>query len=62
MGKMITQLGIWQWGVHGTTKEVMNWTIIANVVKLGVDVGENVKSNLKYYVEMHMSHIAIMKL
>ncbi len=59
---MITQLGIWQCGVHGTIEELMNWTIIAKVVKLGVDVGENVESNLKYYVEMHMSHIAIIKL
>lgn len=59
---MITQLGIQQWGVHGTTEELMHWTIIAKLVKLGIDVGENVDSNLRYYVEMHMSHIAIIEL
>jgi len=40
----------------------MNWTIIAKIVKLGVDVGENVEFNLKYYVEMYMSRIAIIEL
>lgn len=59
---MITQLGIQQWGVHGTTKELMTWTIIAKLVKLGVDVGENVDYNLRYNVEMHMSHIAMVEL
>jgi hypothetical protein len=59
---MINQFGIQQWGVHGTNEELMPWTIIAKLVKLGVDVGENVDYNLRYYVEMYMSHIAIIKL
>jgi hypothetical protein len=47
---MRTQLGIQQCGVHGTIEELMTWTIIAKLVQLGVDVGENIDSNIRYYV------------